>query len=103
MNNIINGNLLTINDYYNDIISINIMHSNKQKNNNDKIVNIVDNYGLINVDEDYNLNTKKEYNTLLIKSLFDEIQKTCTDDIEDEKELILLEAFDKAHHRDQHL
>jgi hypothetical protein len=62
MNNIINGNLLTINDYYNDIISINIMHSNKQKNNNDKIVNIVDNYGLINVDEDYNLNTKKEYN-----------------------------------------
>jgi hypothetical protein len=26
-----------------------------------------------------------------------------TDDIEDEKELILLEAFDKAHHRDQHL
>ena len=31
--------------------------------------------------------TKKEYNTLLIKSLFDEIQKTCTDDIEDEKKL----------------
>jgi hypothetical protein len=62
MNNIINGNLLTINDYYNDIISINIMHSNKQKNNNDCIVNIANNYGLINVDEDYNLNTKKEYN-----------------------------------------
>jgi hypothetical protein len=62
MNNMINSNLLTINDYYNDIISINIMHSNKQKNNNDKIVNIVDNYGLINVDEDYNLNIKKEYN-----------------------------------------
>lgn len=31
--------------------------------------------------------TKKEYNILLIKSLIDEIKKTCTDNIEDEKKL----------------
>lgn len=56
MNNIINSNLLNINEYYNDNISINILPSN---NINNKIINIANNYGSIDLDEDYNLNAKK--------------------------------------------
>ena len=95
INNIINSNLLTINDYYNDMISINIIHSNKQKNNNGCIVNIANNYGLINIDDDYNLNNKKEYDIEILINAHKYYIYKITEDMLNENAIFIGLVIDK--------
>jgi hypothetical protein len=69
-NDIISTNLLNINENTISTISINIINKEKKKqyqvSSHTVPINIVNNYGLIDIEEDYDLNYKKMYDIELV-------------------------------------